>query len=91
MQAPCSYFNGEWFIIQAKMQCKLRINQFGARAQAAFVADMARGLVVKKSKPRFIIDRPFLMWISRLGVSRPLFTAYVDCDSWKDPGDLSVV
>lgn len=83
--------NGEWFISEAKMQCKLRMNQFGARAQAAFVASMARCLVVEKPKPRFIIDRPFLMWISRPGVSRPLFTAYVDCDSWKDPGDLSVV
>jgi hypothetical protein len=40
--------------------------------------------------PPYIINRPFLMWIMRPGLSRPLFVAYLNTDVWKDPSGLEM-
>ena len=72
-------------IAQALQQTKLRMNQFGARAQSA-VAIEARSLGLPP--PDYIIDRPFLLWIERDGLCKPLFTGYITPEDWKDPGDI---
>jgi hypothetical protein len=40
-------------------------------------------------KPDHVIDRPFLVWFERDGLSRPLFAAYVVEDEWRNPGAIA--
>jgi len=72
---------------QALQQNKLRINQFGARAQSAVAMEM-RSMSFERGE--FTIDQPFLVWFVKDGCSQPLFAAHVCESDWKDPGDLSV-
>ena len=37
----------------------------------------------------FVINRPFLFWMEREGVPEPLYTAWLNYDSWKNPGGLA--
>ncbi|MBI2046973.1 hypothetical protein HYT26_02320 [Candidatus Pacearchaeota archaeon] len=74
-------------ITQAVQQTKLRMNEEGARAQSAVAIGVLRGCLPKR-KYDYIIDWPFLFWITRPGISKPLFVAYVTEDDWKNPGDI---
>lgn len=73
-----------WYISQAKMKARLRLNEFGARAEAAFAGAVTmRGLAPQP----FVFDRPFLIWFTLDNVVT--FVAYVTEESWSDPGSLS--
>lgn len=73
-----------WEIAMAFQQTKFKMNEKGARAKSA-VAIMMRTLSIPQ---RMVIDEPFLVWIERQGLSRPLFVGYITEDDWKDPGSL---
>src|SRR3989338_8764552 len=72
-------------ITQALQQTKLRMNEEGARAQSAVALGVLRGCLPTYD---YVIDWPFLFWITRPGISKPLFVAYVTEDDWKNPGDI---
>lgn len=74
------------YISQAKQQTKFKMNQFGARVKSA-VTMVMKTTSVRRDMP-LIIDKPFLLWIEREGVSFPVMYAYLDIEDWKDPGDL---
>lgn len=82
--------NLPYYISQALQQNKLRINEIGARAQSA-TAISVRLMSAVPPPPDYTIDRPFLVWFERRGLSKPIFAAYVTEEDWRNPGDISVV
>ncbi len=78
-----------YFIQQALQQTKLKMNQEGYRVKSVAAVAMMLGAALPENPP-YIINRPFLMWITRPGLSRPLFVAYLNTDVWKDPSGLDM-
>ena len=78
-----------YFIQQALQQTKLKMNQEGFRVKSVAAVAMTLGAAFPESPP-YIINKPFLMWITRPGLSRPLFVAYLNTDVWKDPSGLDM-
>jgi len=75
-------------IVQALQQTKLKINHIGARIKDAVAIGGVRFAAFEEKMPPLVIDRPFLFWIERPGLSRPLFASYITQEHWKDPGSL---
>ncbi|MCX6714969.1 MAG: hypothetical protein NTX72_04080 [Candidatus Uhrbacteria bacterium] len=75
-----------YVIAQAVQQATLKMNETGARARAADEMRVTRGMTPREDK--LIIDKPFLFAITRRNVQLPIIAAYVDYESWKDPGSL---
>jgi len=74
-------------IIQAVQQIKIKMNEKGARFQSATA--MAVMLRCVASIPHdLIIDEPFLVWVVRPGLEKPLMIAFVTEEDWKNPGNL---
>ena len=71
-------------ITQAIQQTKFKMNEKGARAQSAVAIGMTRSM----APPDHTIDKPFLVWILRTGVHRPIIAAHVTQESWVNPGSL---
>lgn len=71
-------------ITQALQQTKYRMNEIGARAESAVALGITRGM----SPAPLVIDRPFVCWMEKVGVSLPLFAGYINYSDWKDPGSL---
>lgn len=76
----------EVYISQAHQQSKLRINEFGARAESAVALGVTRGICMNSF---YTIDKPFMAVIVRDGVPCPVFVAYVTPEDWKNPGSLT--
>ncbi|MCB0331127.1 MAG: hypothetical protein KDD70_15770 [Bdellovibrionales bacterium] len=77
----------QWFIRQAVQQNKFRMNHLGAITESAAAMEGAlRSISIPKPPCR--IDRPFFLWKTKPGITQPIFTAYLEPDCWKDPGDL---
>ena len=75
---------GEIAWIEEALQVnRLRMNEEGVRAQSAVRMEFAT-LGCPSRRP-YIFNRPFLLWIERDGISEPLFVAWLNFDSWKDP------
>lgn len=62
-----------------KQQVKLQLDLEGAKVEAAAAMCITRGC---GGPIPFVIDRPFLFWIRRKGVSDPLIWAYLCPDTW---------
>ena len=77
----------EWYVNQALQQTKFRMNEIGARAESA-VAMTLRWASMSAEPTPIVIDRPFLLWIDRQGVTVPLFTGIFAEDVWKAPENL---
>lgn len=75
-----------YFVSQAMQQATLKMNEKGARARAADEMVITRSMT--RSELMLTIDKPFLFAIKRRDVTKPIFCAYVDHDSWNDPGNL---
>lgn len=71
-------------VAQAFSQGMLKINEFGAHAKVA----AAVATVLESMKPGLRINKQFLFWIMKDGVSFPLFPAWIDKEDWKDPGEI---
>lgn len=80
--------NWPYYISQALQQNKLRINEIGARAQSA-TAIAVRMTSAMPPPLDYTINRPFLVWFKRKGLSKPIFAAYVTEEDWRNPGDIS--
>ena len=65
------------------------MNEIGFRVKSAVALGMLAGAALKRTEP-YVINRPFLMWITRSGLSKPLFIAYLNKDVWKDPEGLDM-
>jgi hypothetical protein len=81
------YFNK---IIQALQQTKLKMNHEGARIKDAVAIGGFRCTSVQIPRPPLIINRPFLFWVRRPGLAKPLFVARLTEEVWKDPGSLDM-
>ncbi|MFW9886310.1 MAG: hypothetical protein ACFFEX_18130 [Candidatus Thorarchaeota archaeon] len=78
-----------YFIQQALQQTKLKMNQEGYRVKSVAAVVAMLGAAISEAPP-YIINRPFIMWITRPGLSKPLFVAYLNTDVWKDPSGLEM-
>lgn len=74
------------YIAHALQQTRYRMNEIGARAESAVALGTMRSMAARENP--LVIDRPFVCWMSRKGVSLPLFAGYIDYSDWKDPGSL---
>ena len=75
-------------VAEALQQTKLKMNEEGFRVKSAVALGILKG-PPKRGQP-YVINRPFLMWIKRPGLSKPLFVAYLNKDVWKDPEGLDM-
>jgi len=76
-------------ISQAVQQTKLRMNEKGARAEsAAAVGISITSAIAPINKPDYIIDKPFLVWFDKPGLSQPLISGYMAEDVWDRPESL---
>ena len=78
---------GPWAIEQALQQTKFRMNELGAKVESAVAMGMRLGCSLP-IKPPLIIDRPFLLWVTRPGITHPLFIAHFTEANWKKPAGL---
>ena len=76
----------KFYIQQALQQTKFRMNEKGAKVESA-VAMSSRCLAFKEEQP-YVIDRPFLLWIERPGMTIPFFAAVLCEDVWREPKEL---
>jgi len=72
-------------IEKAIQQTKFRMNHLGAKAESAAAFKYLRCC---SQSPSLIFNEPFLIWMTRPGLSMPYFVGYITEDDWKDPGDL---
>jgi hypothetical protein len=79
---------GNWYVGQAIQQTKFRMNEKGARAESAAAMTM-RCMSMGPAKEWIVIDKPFILWIERVGVAIPLFSGVFSYDSWKKPEGLN--
>ena len=71
-------------VTQALRQTKVKMNEEGVRIEEAAAVGIAFAAVFLPK--RHVIDRPFLMWMERPGLSLPLFVGYITEEDWKNPG-----
>lgn len=79
---------GGMVIAQALQQTKLKMNEEGFRVKSAVAMGILKA-PPKRGEP-YVINRPFLMWVKRKGLAKPLFVAYLNKDVWKDPEGLDM-
>jgi len=73
-------------IKHALQQTKFRMNDVGAIVESAVAMGVLRSVVMERP---LIIDRPFLLWLSRPSMPQlPLFAGWFNEDDWKNPGAL---
>ncbi len=77
-------------VTQALQQTKFKMNEKGARAKSGVAIGIMRSKSVRVPPPELVINRPFLLWIERDGLSQPLFAGHVCEDTWRDPGSLDM-
>ncbi len=77
----------EWEVVQALQETRFAMNEKGAHAQSAVAVEIVLRCI--PTKPCFVIDKPFYLWIERPGMSVPLFAGYIDMADWKEPDNKS--
>jgi hypothetical protein len=74
-------------IIQAVQQIKIKMNEKGARFQSATaMAVTLKAVMIPKQD--LIIREPFLVWVGRQNLEKPLMAAFITEENWKNPGNL---
>jgi hypothetical protein len=75
--------NGQdWSISKGIQQTKFRMDEVGARVQDAVAITLERCCSMSS---RIVIDKPFLLWITKEDLLYPTFTAFLDTDVWSKP------
>lgn len=74
-------------ITQAIQQIKIKMNEKGARFQSATAIGVIL-MCVNVPKPDLIIREPFLVWVGRYELEKPIMAAFVTEENWKNPGNL---
>jgi len=73
-------------VMQAVSQVMFKMNEKGAQTDAA-----AAGSVGITSGPMaMMLNKPFWLWKTAGELQAPVLTAYLDIDSWSDPGDFDI-
>ncbi len=72
---------GEYFISQALMQTKFKLDITGAKAEAAAAIALRKG--ISFGELNLVFNKPFMVWIEKPGISMPVFVSWCDYDSWK--------
>ncbi len=75
-------------VSQALRQTKVKMNEKGVRIEEAVAIGMVFEAAFVAPK-RHVINRPFLMWVERPGLSLPLFVGYISEEDWKNPGSIN--
>lgn len=75
-------------IVQAMQQTILKMNEKGAQVKSATAISMVLSAPPGSDLPDYIINKPFLIWITRDSLNKPLFIGYIDRDAWKNPDRL---
>ncbi len=70
-------------VTQALRQTKVKMNEEGVRIEEAVAVGIAFAAFILPN--RHVIDRPFLMWVERPGLSLPLFVGYITEEDWRNP------
>jgi hypothetical protein len=73
--------DGKYFIGQALQETKFKLDLFGAKVESAAAMELtfrSMGLSVT-----VVIDRPFVCWIRRNGITDPYFMGYIPESNWK--------
>lgn len=78
-----------YIIAQAAEGFELKMNHLGGLARAKAELMMVLGGPPPRV-PCVEITGPFVVAVTKQGLSEPVFAAYVDRDSWRDPGDEAV-
>ncbi len=79
---------GGMVVAEALQQTKLKMNEEGFRVKSAVAMGILKA-PPKRDQP-YMINRPFLMWVKRPGLVKPLFVAYLNKDVWKNPEGLDM-
>lgn len=82
--APNPY--GGMVVTQVFQRDRLRMNEYGARAQSA--SGMTVQMLGARDEHPLVIDRPFMVWFSQSMNHTPVFVARVTPEHWSDPGDI---
>ena len=71
-------------VAQATQENIVKMDEYGMEVKSATEITMtAMGAPAVGREPQpYIIDRPFYLWLSRVGCKLPLLVAYVDYNSW---------
>lgn len=80
-------FGAGLFVSSAMQQTKFRMNEKGARIESAAGMSVMRSMTVNKKLPH-VIDKPFLLWVSKDGLDFPVFAGLMCEDVWKEPSAL---
>lgn len=75
---------------QALQQTMLKMNEKGFRIKSAAAMQMVLGAPLDRRNEPYIIDKPFLMWVRKPTLSKPLFVGYFNRDVWKNPSGLEM-
>ena len=76
-------------IAQALQQTKLKMNHKGFRIKSAVAVGILAGSAIRREEP-YIINKPFVMWVSRPGLQKPFLVGYINKDVWKNPDGLEM-
>ena len=75
-------------ITQAIQQIKIKINDKGARFQSATAMAITLKCITASIPQDLIIREPFLVWVGRHELEKPIMAAFVTEENWKNPGNL---
>ncbi|TXT54578.1 MAG: hypothetical protein BAJATHORv1_60074 [Candidatus Thorarchaeota archaeon] len=76
-------------IAEALQQTKLKMNHKGFRIKSAAAIGILKAAAPRRTEP-YVINRPFLMWIQRPSLAKPLTVGYFNTDVWKNPSGLEM-
>ena len=76
-------------IIQNVLQpIALKVNQNGISSKSKYDGESLKITDSKKIKSHLKINKPFLLWIERAGLTLPIFAGYISTNHWRSPGKL---
>lgn len=88
MYAHTEVTNVPAYITQAIQQIKIKMNEEGVRVKTGSAIALTLRCTALEEKSFYIVDEPFLMWVTRPGLQAPLITAFVTENDWKNPRSL---
>ena len=76
--------NTPYCLWKAIQETRLGLDEFGMRFESASSGLLIR--IGRIEKPlEIVIDKPFLLWTRRQGISLPIMACYLDVDTWRRP------
>ncbi len=76
-------------VTQALQQTKFKMNEKGARVKSAVaIGGMRTTSMPMPEPPPYVINKRFMLWVVREGLTMPLFVADLTEENFKNPGSL---